>query len=225
MKNDVSIIIPAYNPDEKLINLVKELKKNKYDKIIVVDDGSFDLGIFRNLKKSVVVLHHRHNKGKGRALKTGFEYCLEKFDDITGIITVDADGQHTIEDVNKVYREFQLNRKKVILGSRNLVLKEVPIKNKIGNKIINKMIGNKFKIKIKDTQTGLRAIPIKRIKHLKQIKGERFEYETNMIIECIKRNIKIIEVPIKTIYLDKNRRSNFKTITDSVKICKTVING
>lgn len=223
MKNDVSIIIPAYNPDEKLEQLVKELKKNEYNKIIVIDDGSLELSIFKNIKKNAIVLHHRQNKGKGRALKTGFEYCLENMEDITGVITVDADGQHAIEDINKIYKEFQLNSKKIIIGSRNFQTKGIPLKSKIGNNLISKIIGKKYKVKIRDTQTGLRAISIRNLKRLKQVKGEHFEYETNMIIECIKKKIKIIEVPIKTIYLDKNKASHFKSIRDSIKICKAVI--
>lgn len=225
MKNDVSIIIPAYNPDEKLEQLVKELKKNEYNKIIVIDDGSIELSIFKSIKKNAIVLHHRQNKGKGRALKTGFEYCLENMEDIKGVITVDADGQHAIEDINKIYKEFQLNSKKVIIGSRNFQTKGIPLKSKIGNNLISKIIGKKYKVKIRDTQTGLRAISIRNLKRLKQVKGEHFEYETNMIIECIKKKIKIIEVPIKTIYLDKNKASHFKNIRDSIKICKAVISN
>lgn len=218
MKENIVIIIPAYNPSRELINLIDNLIQNKYEKVIVINDGSKKTEIFNNLGEKVIILEHKKNLGKGVALKTGMKYCLEKFQDIEGIITVDADGQHLIEDINKLNNKFKHNKNCVILGSRNFSDKEVPLKSKIGNLIFRNLLEKKEKIKINDTQTGLRAIPAKYIESLINIKGERFEYETNMILYFIKNNVNILEEEIKTVYINKNRLSNYRSILDSIKI-------
>ena len=156
------------------------------------------------------------------ALKTGFKYCLENEKTIKGIITLDADGQHTIEDVNKIYEKFRSNNTNVILGSRDFSGKDIPLRSKIGNIMISKIVKRKTGIEIKDTQTGLRAIPIQYIKDFEEIEGAGFEYETNMILNCINKKIEIIELPIKTVYENNNKMSHFKSIKDSAKIYRAV---
>lgn len=223
MKNDVAIIIPAYNPDENLNKLIKDLEENKYVKIIVINDGSEKTEIFKQIEESVTILEHKKNQGKGRAIKTGINYCLENFNDIIGAITVDADGQHLIEDVNKIYNALENNRNSIILGSRDFKSKQIPFRSKIGNIIFSKILKRKTGIKISDTQTGLRGIPIKYLNDFKEIRGERFEYETNVILNCIEKGINIIEVRIQSIYINKNKSSHYRIIKDSIKICASTL--
>lgn len=224
MKDNVAIVIPAYNPGENLKEIVNNLEKNQYKKIIIIDDGSVSKNIFRNLRNQAIIIGHNKNKGKGRALKTGFNYCIKNLSNLMGIITIDADGQHEIYDINKIYREFQNKKNSVLLGSRQFEKLNIPLRSRIGNKMMSTLLEKKMKTRIKDTQTGLRAIPMKYIKELENIKGEGFEYETNMLIYCIKNNINIKEIPINTIYINRNKQSNFRIFKDSIKIYKTIKN-
>lgn len=218
MKDNIVIIIPAYNPNEELCTLIKRLRENDYINILVINDGSENLEIFNKINSNAIILNHKENMGKGVALKTGFDYCLRNFKNASGVITVDADGQHLVKDINKVYEQFINNNDKIIFGSRNFNSSKVPLRSRIGNVLFRNILRLKIKAKIKDTQTGLRAIPIKYLKKLKEIKGERFEYETNMLIYFIKNKIDIIEVNIETVYINKNKTSNYKVIKDSIKI-------
>lgn len=222
MKNDVAIIIPAYNPTKILIDIIKKLKREGYRKIIVINDGSEKDNIFEIIKEEAIILKHDKNLGKGRALKTGFEYCLDKFSDILYVVTVDADGQHLIKDVNNVYNKIKENSKCLLLGSRKFTKKKMPFKSLIGNKIMKLIFFIKTKEKINDTQTGLRAIPFTYLSDISKINGEGFEYETNMLLYAIKQKINIIEKEIEIVYIEQNKESNFKAIKDSTKIIKTV---
>ena len=223
MKDNILIIIPAYNPGEKLVKLIKALKDSQYSKILVINDGSEKNDIFQKIREEVIIVEHKENKGKGQALKTGFNYCINNMKNVNGVITVDADGQHIIEDINKVYDEFQKDASYICLGSRNFEKDNIPFRSRLGNKIISKVLEKKTNISIRDTQTGLRALPIQYMKKLIEIPGERFEYETNMLLYCIKEKINIKEIPIKSIYFNKNKGSNFKVLKDSLQIYNTII--
>lgn len=222
MKDDVAIVIPAYNPGERLIDLIDKLEESKYTNIIVINDGSKSKEVFEKIKHRAIILEHSTNQGKGNALKTGFNYCTKNMSNSIGVITVDADGQHAIEDINAIYEKLKIKRDSILLGSRNFDEANIPYRSKFGNKIISKILETKTNMKIEDTQTGLRAIPIKYLQKLEEISGERFEYETNMLIYCIKNKMQIEEIPINTIYIDKNKHSHFNVFMDSINIYKAV---
>ena len=224
MKKNVMILIPAYNPIETLEELVKDLKKSGYIRIIVVNDGSRNEEIFKNIEKDVLVLKHEKNKGKGRALKTGFYYCVNNEKDIIGVITVDADGQHLLKDIDNVYERLIKNPQSLIIGSRDFRKANIPLRSLIGNNIISFIFKLKTKVKIKDTQTGLRGIPSSYLADFYKIEGERFEYETNMLLYAVKQNIQILEEPIESVYLNNNKTSNFNVLKDSIEIIKRVLN-
>lgn len=223
MKDDVLIVIPAFNPDDNLKFIVDRLIKKNFNKIIVVNDGSINEEPFKGIRNKVIFLEHNENQGKGRALKTAFKYCVENNEEVQMVITVDADGQHDIEDIDKVYKKFKENKNKVVLGSRNF--ENAPLCSKIGNNIINKKIYKKTKLNLKDTQTGLRVVPMECLADLINIPGERYEYETNMLFYFTKNKIDMVEEDIKTIYIDKNKNSNFKKIKDSIRVYRTIKSG
>lgn len=213
-------IIPSLNPDDKLIRLVDELKQN-FNDIIIVNDGSVSDEIFQKIKidKKVHLLTHEVNKGKGEALKTAFRYYLEHFvNKYSGVITLDADGQHLVSDVIKIEKVVD-EKDTFVLGTRLFNTKEVPWRNKIGNKITSKIFKKFYGVYLKDTQTGLRGIPNRLIKDMLIIEGSRFEYEMNMLIYLVKNNETIQELDITTVYLnDSNKKSHFKVWKDSYKI-------
>ena len=224
MKNIVPIVIPSYEPDERLIDLLKELKKEKMGPIIIVNDGSSDDydSYFIEAKKLIngAILTHEVNKGKGRALKTAFSYILENYSDAIGCVTIDSDGQHSVNCTKNIINGLIENPNSLVLGVRNFDLDNVPWKSRMGNKITSVVFKFIAGVKVSDTQTGLRGIPSKFMKELLDVEGERFEFETKMLLETLNR-YPIKEIEIETIYDSKeNHQSHFNPFKDSIKIYK-----
>lgn len=220
MGEDPIIIIPAYNPDEKLIKLVKELKDYN-NKILIVDDGSNEQKIFNKIKNDCEIIHNTKNLGKGAALKKGFKYILANYTNSIGIVTADADGQHLSKDIEKIKNELFKSNESIILGVRNFNENGVPIRNKIGNKIMSYLYKIRTGLKIKDTQTGLRGIPKKYLNEIINIPGNRFEYEMN-ILNYFANKVGIQQIDINTLY-SNGIKTEFKTLKDSFNIIKNFL--
>lgn len=227
------ILIPALNPDETLIAYVEKLINAGFRNIIVVDDGSDKKHqfIFKTLQQynEVILLRHARNFGKGRALKTGFNYFLNQWEDdasVHGIITVDSDGQHLTSDVVKVSNALDSTESETLfLGTRNFDYDFVPFKSKFGNKTTSSVFAFLYGKKINDTQTGLRGISKGLVCEYLDLAGERFEYEINMLMHATRRNHAIEEIPIETVYIDNNSETHFRPIQDSWKIYKVMLGG
>lgn len=219
---NIAVLIPAFNPDTKLILLVNELTDHGIQNIIVVDDGSKKQCkyIFEKIKpfNKCVILQHAVNLGKGRALKTGFNYFLNHYKKFIGLITVDADGQHKCEDIIKVAQTLGENQESLILGSRNINDKNVPFRSHFGNLITAKIFRFFSGINVSDTQTGLRGIPYHYLISMLKTSGERYEFEMNMLLKCSQKKIDIKEVDIETIYIEHNKSSHFNPFIDSARI-------
>ncbi len=226
-KLKVTAVIPTLNPNENILKVVSELKEADFGKIIVVNDGSnSDCNyIFQKLESEYgcVVLTHQKNFGKGKGIKTAMAYFLENPCENVGIITLDDDGQHTIKDVVNCANALINNTDKLILGTRNFNSPNVPFKSKCGNKITSKIFQFVYGLKISDTQTGLRAMSKDLIKIFISTVGDRFEYETNMLIDCKENNIKIKEVQIDTVYIEGNKGTHFRPLHDSYMIYKRLL--
>ncbi|MEG2076435.1 MAG: glycosyltransferase family 2 protein, partial [Victivallaceae bacterium] len=132
----IAIIIPSYNPDESTVTLIQQINAIYPTPIIVVNDGSHpDTGeIFEKIKSfaNAVVLKHNVNLGKGRALKTAFNYYLNEFEAGLGVVTADADGQHAAEDIFKCIYQLQATPGHLILGVRDFSQFDVPWKSRLG---------------------------------------------------------------------------------------------
>ena len=215
---DIAILIPAYNPDHKLLTLLNDLKQKQINHIVVIDDGSDCKNIFKQLEPLCTILTHAKNKGKGAALKTGLSYIKNNLKNILGVITVDADGQHEISDILKVIDSFRQHSNCLVLGTRNFKENTVRLRSLIGNKLTKRLLKLRHKLDISDTQTGLRAIPTNIISEILEIKFNGYEFEMKMLLKTKKWGLKIKETPIKTIYLNKNESSHFNPILDSIKI-------
>ena len=218
----IPVVVPAYEPDEKLSGLLRKLREAGFINIVLVDDGSGEgyVHLFEDGKKEYgcVVLRHAVNQGKGRALKTAFNYCLEAYPDTPGVITADSDGQHTPECILSCAAALAENPESLILGCRCFDGEDVPARSEFGNKCTRAVMKYLTGITVSDTQTGLRGIPAGFMAQLLKVPGERFEFETNMLLETKKRKVPIFEVPIKTVYIEENRTSHFNPIKDSIKI-------
>lgn len=185
---NVPVLIPTYNPTERIIEVVRSLISAGFERLIIVDDGSRPecSPIFAVLADmpQCTLLHHDVNRGKGRGLKTGFAYILEHMPECSGVVTGD----------------------------------DVPPRSRFGNNCTRFVFRALCGIRITDTQTGLRALPISYLPALAKLSGERFEYETNMLLEMKRLGLPFDEVRIQTIYNDKNSGSHFHPLRDSIKI-------
>ena len=221
MEKRIPVIIPAYEPDEKMIRLLQTLQESGIERIIVVDDGSGNeyRNLFEQAKQlGAIVLTHAVNLGKGRALKTAFNEVLNRYPEAIGAITADSDGQHTPACIQKCMEAMEKEPEKLILGCRNFDQDNVPAKSEWGNKITRQVLKYLCGVAVSDTQTGLRGIPAAFMRHLMNVKGDRFEFETYMLLEAGEQKVGIREVPIETVYLNDNKGSHFNPLLDSARI-------
>lgn len=227
-KKEIAVIIPALDPDERMVTLVGELHQSGYENIILVDDGSEikNRTYFKTCKEEYgcKIIRHVVNFGKGIALKSAFNYILESRPDILGAVTVDCDGQHVLKDIDTCAEMTYQNPDKLILGCRRFDDKEIPLRSRFGNKLTRQVIRLLCGIHVSDTQTGLRGLPTPLIReHFANVKGERFEYEMNMLIAAKEYQIPIKEFAIETIYLENNESSHFNPFIDSIRIYKVFL--
>ena len=223
----VPIVIPSYEPDERLIALLRDLDEKAMGPVIIVNDGSSEEydPIFAEVESIITkrggkFISYRPNRGKGRALKTAFSYIAENYPDALGCVTADSDGQHTLECINNIIDTLKAHPNNLILGVRQFDKKSIPWKSWFGNTLTIKVFSYVAGMKVIDTQSGLRGIPFKFMKELIDCKGERFEYEMQMLLECA-GSYNLTEVPIQTIYESKeNHQTHFKPIRDSLRIYK-----
>ena len=215
-------LIPSYEPDEALLKVVKELLEQNFA-VVVVNDGSEPSynAIFDQLPTDVHYLAYETNKGKGHALKYGMDYIKNHFDENSIIVTMDSDGQHRVKDAIRVCEKCE-NEGGLVLGSRRFG-KETPSKSRFGNWIARTTFLISTHHKIYDTQTGLRAFPYSLIERFLSIKGDRYEYEMNVLLDAVKNEIEIKEVEIETIYINNNAGTHYNPFKDTMRIFKEVL--
>lgn len=222
----VTVILPSYNPSERLIEVLAGLISVGFGDIILVDDGSREecRRFFDEAEKltECTVLRHEVNRGKGRALKTGLEYFLNNRPRQAGVVCADDDGQHSPEDISHCALEM-LGRGIAVFGARDFTLPEIPSKSRFGNRLTSFVFRALCGIKITDTQTGLRAFPREYLPALCETAGERFEYETNALLEMHRAGLNFAELPIHTIYIQGNGATHFHPLRDSVKIYAVIL--
>ena len=218
MRPVIGIVIPALDPPETLPGLVDELRSRALGRIVVVNDGSAEPSLFRALEGTddVTVLHHEANRGKGEALKTGFRHLLAS-ETVTNIVTVDADGQHLTEDVARVRDAARSEPDALTLGARGFET-GVPLKSAVGNKATRAVLRLTAGLDLKDSQTGLRAVPRPLAERCLAIESARYEFELEMLLLAKRMGIAIRETDIATVYLDRNRATHFRPIRDSIGI-------
>ncbi len=213
------VLIPAYEPGEALPALTRALM-DKGVPVVVVNDGSATgLEYFERIRaQGAVVLEHKENLGKGRALKTGLAWMAEQ--GYEGVVTADADGQHSLEDILRVARALASGSRRLVLGIRDV--SRMPNRSRTGNRLTRTLFRLLYGIKLQDTQTGLRGIPLtgENRSGLLSLTGERYEYEMEMLIEAGELfPAGIQELEIETIYLeDSDTSSHFRPLADGARI-------
>ncbi len=219
--SDVSVVLPSLDPDEKLSAVIEGLIAKGFRDIILVDDGSSpeNQHYFQEAASlpQIHLLRHETNRGKGAALKTAFHWFLEHRPSAAGVVTVDGDNQHHPEDIAAcVGRMLQSGH--IVLGVRDFSLPQVPARSRFGNRVTSGVFKIFCGMRVSDTQTGLRAIPRSALPALSAVGGDRFEYETNMLLAIKDNSLPFEEVKCQTIYLEKNKSSHFRVFRDSWRI-------
>jgi len=211
--NTIIAIIPAFNEQNTVEKVILETKKY-VNKVILVDDGSNDNTYINAKKYADVVVRHSINMGKGTALKTGFQLAYEYKPEI--IITIDADGQHNPTDIKKLIDALKLQNADIAIGNRYLN-ESAPIIFKFGNWFIKKTFSLLFGANIVDTQSGLRAHLAEKFNTVFW-ESEDYAVETEILINSLKKGLKVVEVPIKTIYEESHKGKKGTTVFDGIKI-------
>lgn len=215
-------LIPAYNPENSLVPLVAELVRGgAFAAVVVVDDGSaatclpfFDAVATMD---GVLVLRHAINLGKGMALRTAMNHIACNFPHAAGIVTLDADGQHLPHDVCAVAEALRSHPGELIMGCRKFD-GEVPLRSRLGNSFTRRVMWLLVGIRLSDTQTGLRGIPMSLVPVLLRLRTTGYDFELDMLVACKQRGVVVREVPIETVYLNENASSHFHPLRDSMKI-------
>ncbi len=212
MKN-IFIIIAAYNESKHISKVLKEIKKD-YNNIVVVDDGSKDNTFNIAKKEEVIVLKHIVNLGKGAAIKTGCDYAIKNKADI--LVLVDADGQHEPKEI-PIFLE-KIKKNDIVFGYRTFN-KKMPKILSFGNKFINFTIKILYGLDLKDTQCGYRALTSKVYRKLRWDSTD-YAMESEMIANAGRHHLKYAQVPIATIYSEKYKGT---TVLDGIKIVMNML--
>jgi len=220
----VIVLIPAYEPGPRLVEIARSLLERDADiEVLLVDDGSgpeFDAVFAAASRAGAHVVPHTRNLGKGTALKTGIRHVLDKWPD-EDVITADADGQHTAKDIVRIADELRADaahgRTALILGCRDF-RGDVPLRSRFGNAVSRGLFRVAAGWPASDTQTGLRGVPVGLLSWLLEVPGERFEYETEMLLRLRGAGHVAREIPIETVYLEQNASSHFRPIVDSLRV-------
>jgi len=221
-----AILIPAYNEEKYIKEVIRDCFKYGLD-IIIVDDGSTDntmkavksISAPRNLK--LVPLKHTVNKGKGQSLKTGFSHVIKN--NYSGVITLDADGQHNTDEIKNFLRAIEKESPDLIIGDRLGNTRNMPFIRKATNIFTSWIISNIAGRKISDVQSGFRYISAKVLRNIK-LETKNFDTEPEIVIKASWLGYNIKNIPISTIY-NKDFISYVNPVTDTIKFFKLVFNS
>jgi glycosyltransferase involved in cell wall biosynthesis len=219
------ILIPAYEPDAKLVRLVESIRfRAPRLAIVVADDGSGPdyASVFTACRSlGCEVIGHDTNRGKGFTLKEGFAHIVRAYpaDDV---VCADCDGQHTLEDILRVAAAVGGQGDGMVLGARQFA-GDVPVRSRFGNSVTRMVFGAATGRHLQDTQTGLRGYASNMLGWLQTVPGDRFEYELELLLAAERLGIPVSEIPIETVYLHGNESSHFRTFADSARVYVPVL--
>ncbi len=225
-REDIWVVLPSLNPSDSFDRVVDGVLAAGFQHLLIVDDGSRAENKAHFLRAAAypecTVLTHEVNRGKGAALKTAFAYLAEHCPEAYGAVTIDGDGQHLTGDIVRCAAALG-DPNTLVMGCRDFSAPGIPARSRSGNRITSAVFRLLCGIRLSDTQTGLRGIPAALFPRLLTVRGDRFEYETNMLLELSRRGVKLLEVPIETVYEDDNSESHFRPVRDSLRIYRFVI--
>ena len=215
------VLIPAYEPDKVLVEIVDQLASDGLT-LVVVDDGSGPryADVFAAVAKKAHVVTLERNCGKGAALKAGMRYIRESLPACTAFITCDADGQHRPADVLRV-KELLDKGEHFVLTVRERKGK-IPFRSRFGNdlsRIVYTLLTNRY---LSDNQSGLRGFSACHLDWMIEVERNNYDYEMNVLYYAAKMGLKITTMPIDAIYIENNASSHFSPVKDTVRIYKSL---
>lgn len=193
---NVAILIPAYNESAEIGKLTKTLKSMGLSPT-VVDDGSNDETAEEAKAGGATVIRHKKNLGKGAAIKTGINHILGE--DYDAVLIMDGDAQHSADDVQKFIDLANKHQNAIIIGNRMGDTRNMPLNRKLANMFMSFIVSLICGQKIPDSQCGFRLIRKELLKYIK-VESDRFEVESEILIKASRSGVKILSVPIKTLY-------------------------
>ena len=213
----ICAIIPTYNNAATVASVVSEVAQY-LPHVIVVNDGSTD-ETEQSLSQCGVtfdLISHKHNRGKGYALRTGFQRAIEK--GFTYAITLDSDKQHFPSDIPQFVSTIAQQPGSLIVGNRNLESENMPKKNTFANKFSNFWFYVQTGMRIPDTQTGFRLYPLRRLQGLRLLTS-RYEAELELLVFSAWAGVRILSLPIHVYYPPQEERvSHFRPAYDFTRI-------
>jgi len=216
MREQIFVVIPAYNVEEMIDKVIKDLKNEGYRNIVVVDDGSSDKTYEVASKQGVYVLRHVINRGQGAALKTGIDFALSKGADI--IVTFDGDGQHQAKDIKSMVTPIIRKEVEVTLGSRFLKNgSKIPFLRRVYLKVGAYVLFLMYGIKLTDSHNGFRAFS-RRAAEMIEIKADRMEHASEIPEQIKKKKIKFKELPVDIKYTDYSTKHGQNYIVNAFNI-------
>lgn len=216
--NEISkfaIVIPAYNEQVTIKDVVKHALEQS-ENVIVVDDGSIDNTISELDGLPITLIKHKVNKGKAASLWDGFTVALDM--NVDAILTIDGDGQHAPEDIPLLLNKAEKFPKDIIIGARLADKSAIPAKRYYANKFANFWIAWAAAYPIHDSQSGFRLYPIELFKDLKISTKHGFVFESEILIKAAKNNIYSHPVKIPAVYKKNARPSHFRGVADILLI-------
>lgn len=221
-KKQIYLVIPVYNECKVISEVIDELKKNKYSNIIIVDDGSEDDSFIKISKHKTFILRHILNRGKGAAIKTGIEAA--KIMNADMVVTFDADGQHDPKDLKGIIDLID-NGFDVVLGKRNFRDTHIPLFKKTANMVGNILTFLLYGLWVNDSQSGLRGYSKNALACIKT-QSDRYEYDSEVIREISRNNLKWVEYPIRVRYTKYSQSKLHKqNMTNGIKTVWKMITG
>jgi len=211
------VIIPAFNEEEALATLIKEVKKRGLS-VLAVDDGSIDNTYTVAKKWADAALHNIKNLGKGRSLRNAISYLMQE-EEFDYIVTMDGDGQHSPQDLDKFLEEAKKGEG-FIVGNRMDNPVGMPYIRILTNRFMSRMISKIAQQEIPDTQCGFRMIKREILEKI-IIKTKKFEIESEILIKAARSGFVIKSIPIKSIYF-KNLRSKIHPFIDAIRFIKFI---
>ena len=212
----ICILIPAYNAQETLGSVLKKIEPLKMD-TIVVNDGSSDETKRVASENGAQLLEHPLNLGKGAALRTGFQYILQKGYQV--VITLDADGQHDPSEIPSLLKIFQSVNPDILIASRSAEFGKMTFLRRFWNRLGVKAVARLCHSDITDSQSGFRLIRTEVLKAV-DLSTSRFETELELLIKACKKGFGVLSVPIKTQKVDGTGSSHFRPVIDTWLVCK-----
>lgn len=213
----VCVLLPAYNEEKRIGELIEQIKTYGLD-VIVIDDGSSDNTAEICRQAQAIVISHQQNKGKGQALRTGFKFILDN--DYDAAVIMDSDGQHLPEEINIFIVHAKNSGADIIIGNRMLDPQGMPLLRILTNRFTSLLISFIAKIKIPDSQCGFRLIRRSVFEKLK-LSTDKYDTESEILIQAARQGCKIESVPVKSIY-DHNR-SLINPISDTVRFFNLIL--